>query len=86
MSGFVTLEAARDWGAQFVHWYNLEHKHSCVRYVSPQQRRTGEDHAILAARHALYTKAKKRHPARSGHTRDWTQTKKALQGTVFQLL
>ena len=71
--GFETLLAARQWGAQFVHWYNLEHKHSGIRYVSPHQRHTGEDHAILAARHALYTKAKERNPARwARHTRDWT--------------
>jgi len=71
--GFETLEAARQWGAQFVHWYNLEHKHSGIRYVSPQQRHTGEDHAILAARHALYTEARERHPARwARHTRDWS--------------
>jgi transposase InsO family protein len=71
--GFETLEAAREWGAQFVHWYNLVHKHSGIRYVSPQQRHTGEDQAILAARHALYTQAKERHPARwARHTRDWS--------------
>ena len=29
-----------------------------IRYVSSQQRHAGEDHAILAARHALYTTAK----------------------------
>ncbi|MEY4344985.1 MAG: hypothetical protein RL032_817, partial [Pseudomonadota bacterium] len=27
----------------------MEHKHSGIRYVSPQQRHTGEDNAILAA-------------------------------------
>ncbi len=71
VKGFATLEAARQWGAAFVHWYNVEHKHSGIRYVSPQQRHTGEDHAILAARHALYTTAKERHPARwSGNTRN----------------
>ena len=71
--GFDTLEAAREWGAQFVHWYNLEHKHSGIRYVSPQQRHTGEDHAILSARHALYTEARERNPARwARHTRDWS--------------
>ena len=70
--GFETLEAAREWGAQFVHWYNLEHKHSGIRYVSPQQRHTGDDHAILAARHVLYTEAKERNPARwARHTRNW---------------
>ena len=72
VKGFATLEAARQWGAAFVHWYNVDHKHSGIRYVSPQQRHAGEDHAILAARHALYTTAKERHPARwSGNTRNW---------------
>jgi transposase InsO family protein len=72
VKGFATLEAAQQWGAAFVHWYNVEHKHSGIRYVSPQQRHSGEDHAILAARHALYTTAKERHPARwSGNTRNW---------------
>ncbi len=72
VKGFATLDAARQWGAAFVHWYNVEHKHSGIRYVSPQQRHAGEDHAILAARHALYTTAKERHPARwSGNTRNW---------------
>jgi transposase InsO family protein len=70
--GFATLQAARDWGAAFVHWYNVEHKHSGIRYVSPQQRHTGQDHAILGARHALYTEAKELNPARwARHTRDW---------------
>ena len=56
-----------------MHWYNLEHKHSGIRYVSPQQRHTGEDQVILAARHALYTEAKRRHPARwARNTRDWS--------------
>jgi putative transposase len=72
VKGFETLEAAREWGAAFVHWYNLEHKHSGIRYVSPQQRHTGEDRAILAARHVLYAKAKERNPARwARHTRNW---------------
>jgi len=70
--GFETLEAAREWGAAFLHWYNLEHKHSGIRYVSPQLRHTGEYHAILAARHVLYTEAKQRNPARWARlTRDW---------------
>jgi len=36
-------------------------------------RHAGDDHAILAARHALYAKARDRNPARwSRDTRDWT--------------
>jgi hypothetical protein len=40
-----------------VRWYNVDHRHSGIRYVSPQQRHTGGDQAILAARHALYVQA-----------------------------
>jgi hypothetical protein len=54
-------------------WYNVDHRHSSIRYVSPQQRHAGEDKAVLTARHTLYTQAKQRNPARwSGHTRDWS--------------
>ena len=71
--GFADLEAARSWASGFVHWYNVEHRHSGIRYVSPAQRHAGEDHAILAARHALYAKARASHPARwTGPTRDWS--------------
>ena len=73
--GFVDLDAARTWAAEFVCWYNDEHRHSGIRYVTPGQRHAGEDHAILAARHALYLQARERNPARwSGTTRNWTPT------------
>lgn len=72
-SGFADLEAARNWAAGFVRWYNHDHRHSGIRYVSPAQRHDGEDHAILAARHALYTSARELNPARwSGATRNWS--------------
>jgi transposase InsO family protein len=72
VKGFADLDAARAWAADFVRWYNLEHRHSGIRYVTPEQRHRGEDHAILAARHELYTQAKALNPARwSGPTRDW---------------
>jgi transposase InsO family protein len=71
--GFVDLEAARQWACGFVHWYNCEHRHSGIGYVSPQQRHKGQDVEILAKRHALYTQAKALHPQRwSGNTRNWS--------------
>ena len=67
--GFAELAAARAWAAGFVHWYNVEHRHSGIRYVSPAQRHDGKVHAILAARHALYTEAQAINPAQwSGKT------------------
>jgi len=71
--GFADLDEARAWAAQFAHWYNNEHRHSGIRYVSPAQRHAGQDAAILAARHELYRQARARTPRRwSGSTRDWT--------------
>jgi len=71
--GFADLAEARAWAADFVHWYNHEHLHSGIRYVSPAQRHAGDDTAILAARHELYLEARERNPRRwSGATRNWT--------------
>ena len=39
--GFVGLETARAWFASFVHWSNVDHRHSCIQYVSPSQRHEG---------------------------------------------
>ncbi|MFP5415227.1 MAG: integrase core domain-containing protein, partial [Gammaproteobacteria bacterium] len=70
--GFADLVQARTWAADFVQWYNVDHRHSGIRYVSPAQRHAGDDQAILAARHALYLQARERNPARwSGGTRNW---------------
>jgi putative transposase len=71
--GFADLHAARAWAAEFVHWYNHDHRHSGIRYVSPAQRHAGKDRTILEARHALYEQARQRNPARwSGKTRNWS--------------
>lgn len=71
--GFTDLDQARAWAADFVRWYNVDHRHSGIRYVTPAQRHDGRDKALLAARHDLYCQAKRRHPNRwSGKTRDWS--------------
>ncbi|MGF6605941.1 hypothetical protein OKW45_000841 [Paraburkholderia sp. WSM4175] len=54
VTGFDDLNAARAWAAGFVQWYNFEHRHSGIRYVTPAQRHAADDRALLAARHALY--------------------------------
>jgi putative transposase len=70
---FDTLDDARVWVTRFVGWYNHEHRHSAYNYVTPSQRHTGQANHLLAARHALYEKARQHHPARwSRQTRDWT--------------
>jgi hypothetical protein len=70
--GFADLQQARLWARSFVDWYNNDHKHSGIRYVSPAQRHAGEDRDVLAARHALYLQARATHPQRwARHTRNW---------------
>ena len=71
-AGFADLAEARQWAAAFVDWYNHEHRHSGIRYVTPAQRHAGGDRPILAARHALYQRAREANPRRwSGRTRNW---------------
>lgn len=71
-SGFESLEDAREWASTFVAWYNHDHRHSAIRFVSPAQRHAGHDREILAHRHALYLSARTAKPRHwSRHTRNW---------------
>jgi transposase InsO family protein len=73
IKGFVDLDFARQWAGGFVSWYNEQHRHSGIRYVTPAQRHAGQDGRVLAARHAVYQDARQRNPQRwSGSTRNWT--------------
>jgi len=70
---FADLGQAREWVARFVHWYNEEHRHSGIRFVTPSQRHAGLDRSILKHREEVYAAARMRHPNRwSRGTRDWT--------------
>ncbi len=69
---FDTLDEARQWVHRFVHWYNTEHRHSALRYVTPHQRHHGQASALLEHRKRLYAAARQQHPQRwSGKTRNW---------------
>lgn len=69
---FQSLEEARKWVTWFVDWYNTEHLHSAIGFVTPDDRHHGRDIAILAQRHAVYQRAQRRHPERwTGPTRNW---------------
>jgi putative transposase len=70
--GFADLDVARCWVHEFVSWYNHEHRHSAIRYVSPAQRHAGQDRGILSRRHQLYTRARETNPRRwARQTRNW---------------
>jgi putative transposase len=69
---FGSIEAARQWVHGFVQWYNDEHRHSAIRYVTPSQRHRGEDNDLLEQRRAVYESARLKNPQRwSGKTRNW---------------
>lgn len=70
---FESIAAARTWMERFVRWYNREHCHSALKYVTPEQRHLGHDAELLARRHDVYHQARARQPQRwSGRTRNWT--------------
>ena len=72
---FKNICAARDWANRFIHWYNKEHLHSSIHFVTPEDRHNGRDIKILANRHHVYQEAKSKNPERwSGKTRNWNPT------------
>ena len=62
--GFDSLETARVWVNDFVRWYNNEHKHSGLNFVTPNERHTGKDAQVLAQREEVLKNAKQAHPVR----------------------
>ena len=71
--GFETIEKAREWVSLFVNWYNHDHHHSALSFLTPEQRRSGNARAILARRKEIYEQAKAAHPERwnGRDTREW---------------
>jgi putative transposase len=70
----MELAKAREWVLGFVRWYNEDHRHSAIKFVTPQERHTGADIEILNQRTALYESAKAAKPERwHGKTRDWSR-------------
>ncbi|GAB3390369.1 hypothetical protein [Azotobacter armeniacus] len=58
---------------RFVDWYNHEHRHSALRFMTPAQRHAGQAEELLHKRIELYEAARARHPERwSGNIGDWS--------------
>jgi len=70
--GFASLTGARDWVHRFLEWYNTKHRHSGIKYVTPEEKHQLRDVEILMRRKKLYERAKEKHPERwAQETRDW---------------
>ena len=72
--GFQDLEQARKWALTFVEWYNNQHLHSALNFITPEQKHKGDDLEILSKRKAIYEAAKQKNSKRwiKGETRKWT--------------
>lgn len=60
--GFASLNEARKWASQFVHWYNEVHLHSGLNFVTPSQCHNGIYKEVLAKREEVYEVARKKSP------------------------
>ena len=70
---FASVADAAAWVDAFVRWYNTEHLHSAIRFVTPEDRHEGRDFSILTARHKLYARVRTKTPRRwTRGTRNWT--------------
>ena len=71
---FDTLEETRQWMGDFVNWYNTEHLHSSIGYVTPHQMRYGQANAIFDQRNATLRLAREVQPERWGarSIRQWS--------------
>ena len=69
---FENLLATRRWVTDLAHWYNNEHSHSAIGFVTPAQRHAGLDRALIEERALVYERALQENPQRwSGQTRQW---------------
>jgi len=63
-SGFLEIESARKWVNSFVDYYNNDHHHSSLKFITPNQRHDGLSENILNGRKKILQAAKAKHPER----------------------
>ena len=61
---FGSLEDSRLFCQNFFAWYNLEHRHSGIAYLSPAMVHYGQAEQIIAARPEVLQGAYSQHPER----------------------
>ena len=73
---FESEQQAQQWVDRFVHWYNTEHRHSEIRFVTPDDRHYGREKDILNHRKNVYEQARQKNPSRwAQNTRNWEPIK-----------
>ena len=61
---FESVKDAQAWVDSFVRWYNEEHRHSALNWITPMARHRGDEHALLRRREETYRRARRRNPQR----------------------
>ncbi len=61
---FASIDAARAWVGRFVTWFHLEHRHSALDYLTPNERHDGHGDAILIHRRKVCERARRARPTR----------------------
>ena len=64
---FGSIQEGRAFGQRFFSWYNNEHHHSGIAYLTPAQVHYGRAQEILDARHRVITAAASQHRERFVH-------------------
>ena len=77
---FKDLNHARSWFADFIHWYNFEHKHSGLQYITPMQKRMGLHFEMFKNRNQVICKARERNPLR------WSSKIRQYKISKFEVL
>jgi len=61
---FTDIEMAKVWARKFIPWFNMEHRHSGLNYLTPHQVHYGLYQEVLDQRKALLQEAFAQHPER----------------------
>ena len=71
--GFIDITEARQWVLKLAHWYNTDHHHSGLNFLTPCLRHNGQSDVIFKMRKTVYEAAKSKNPERwARNIRDWT--------------
>ena len=61
---FASIDDARTWVASFIAWYNTEHRHSGIGFLTPQMMHNGQASSFVAARQQTLDVSYAAHPER----------------------
>lgn len=61
---FPSVQGARAFMVDFVRWYNYQHRHSGLAFLTPADVHLGRSHEVLAQRNAAMQQAWQQHPRR----------------------